>query len=118
MVRLCHGAERGDARKDVPKGGFISVASWTGLCFGEGEVPLWLTAPSTFSSRSHLNRAVLAGDGGHRAASTTELLLEPKAPREPALVAHSHQDRQAACSNISLFTLLQRRRRWEKLSSR
>lgn len=60
MVRLCHGAECGDACKDVPKGGFISVGSWTGLCFGEGEVPLWLTAPSTFSSHSHLNWAVFS----------------------------------------------------------
>ncbi|XP_069657129.1 uncharacterized protein [Haliaeetus albicilla] len=62
----------------------------------------------------------LAGDGGHRAARTAKLLLEPKAPGEPALVADPHlarQDRQAACSNISLFSLLQRRRWWEKLSS-
>ncbi|KAM6035118.1 cell cycle and apoptosis regulator protein 2 [Theristicus caerulescens] len=63
MVRLCRGAERGDAgcrdSSGVPKGGFISVSAWTGLCF-EGEVLLWVTAPSTFSSRSHLNRAVFS----------------------------------------------------------
>lgn len=50
------------------------------------------------------------------AADTTKLLLEPKAPKEPALVARAHPARQAAGSSISLRTLLQRRRWWEPLS--
>ncbi|XP_068776551.1 cell cycle and apoptosis regulator protein 2 isoform X3 [Struthio camelus] len=65
------------------------------------------------------------------AADATELALEPApkpaapeseapaAPMEPAVVAHPHpggQDGQAACSNISLYTLLEYRRRREKLS--
>jgi len=56
-VRLCRGAEPSSG---VPKGGFISVGAWAGLCFGQGEVPPRVTAPSAFSARSHLNRAVLS----------------------------------------------------------
>lgn len=60
-MRLCRGAQHGDAgccanSDHSQKGGFTSVGAWTGLCFGEGEVPLWVTAPGTFSSFSHLNR--------------------------------------------------------------
>lgn len=43
------------------KGGFTSVGAWTGLFFGEGEVPLWVIAPGTFSSLSHLNRVDFSG---------------------------------------------------------
>lgn len=79
MVRPCCGAERGDAgcrpaliSQKVP---FISAGAWTGLCFGEGEVLLWVTIPSTFSSCSHLNQAVFSR--WWRPRSSTEL---PQAP--------------------------------------
>ncbi|KAM7080770.1 LOW QUALITY PROTEIN: cell cycle and apoptosis regulator protein 2 [Ciconia maguari] len=62
--KLSRGAECGDAgcraSSDVPKSGFTSVGAWMGLCFGEGEVLLCVMAPSTFSSHSHLIRAVFS----------------------------------------------------------
>ncbi|NXD18009.1 CCAR2 protein, partial [Nothocercus nigrocapillus] len=41
---------------------------------------------------------------------------EPAVPAEPAVVARPRPGRQDVCSNISLFTLLEYRRRREKLS--
>ncbi|KAM6232034.1 uncharacterized protein M6G45_014765 isoform 2-T2 [Spheniscus humboldti] len=59
----------------APVAGEAHDGAWTGLCFGEGEVPLWVTAPSTFSSCSHLNRVVFSRRW--RPPSSTRL---PQAP--------------------------------------